>query len=202
MADLNSHPHALVFPIPGKIPALDAEPNGFAHVDLATHCPIPIPGAGHPGAFGHERRNHIHEGIDLYGREGDLVVALFGGIVVFNGPFTGPAAGSPWWLPTQAIAIEGPLGVMFHGEIDAFDLPVGSFVAAGSPLGRLARVLRSDKGRPMHMLHLEFYQAGARQSIGIWPLGENRPDTLLDPTALVAHSAGLPWSPASLHANG
>lgn len=181
----------LAFPLLGKFPIPDARPDGFTAFDLTRQTPIPIPGQGHPGAFAHVRRNHIHEGIDLYGKDGDLVVAIFGGVVVFNGPFTGDAAGSPWWLPTQAIAIEGALGVMFHGEIDALPLPLGSVVEAGAPLGRLARVLRSDKGRPLHMLHLEYYVPGVSQSIGVWPLGSTLPEGLLDPTGLVMRAAGF-----------
>lgn len=181
----------LAFPLPGKIPAWDSEPDGFLAFDLSTHCPVPAPGRGHPGAFAHVRRNHTHEGVDLYGLKGDLVVALFGGEIVFNGPFTGRLAGSPWWLPTSAIAVEGSEGVLFHGEIEAFDLPVGALVEAGQPLGRLARVLRSDKGRPLHMLHLELYEPGVRQSVGIWASGAPRPTALLDPTSLIARAACL-----------
>lgn len=189
---MTTHPiQRLAFPLQGKTPVLDPHPDGFSAFNLATHCPIPIAGLGHPGAFAHRRRNHIHEGIDLYGLAGDCALALFGGEVVFNGPFTGPDAGSPWWLPTQAIAIESKFGVLFHGEIDAFDLPLGARVEAGQPLGRLARVLRHDKGRPTHMLHLELYQFGTRQSLGVWPLDQTQHPGLIDPTALVLSAAGL-----------
>lgn len=191
MPSLTTCPPLLAFPLPGKIPVWDPEPDGFLTFNLSTHCPVPQPGRGHPGAFAHARRNHTHEGVDLYGLEGDLVVALFGGTVVFNGPFTGPMAGSPWWLPTSAVAIENSEGVLFHGEIEAFDLVLGTRVEAGHPLGRLARVLRSDKGRPLHMLHLEFYDLGTRQSIGIWAKNAPRPSALKDPTSLIARAAGL-----------
>lgn len=184
-------PVLLAFPLEGKTPVKDFESEGFRRFDLSTQCPIPLPGQGHPGAFAHRRRHHIHEGVDLYGQEGDWAVALFDGEVVFNGPFTGPAAGLPQWLDTSAVAIEGPLGVMFHGEIDALPLPLGARVKAGDRLGKLARVLRNDKGRPLHMLHLEFYERGARQSIGVWPLDAPPPAGLLDPTALILASAGL-----------
>lgn len=186
-----SHFVPLAFPLLGKTACWDPDPDGFSRFDLSLSCPIPVPGLGHPGAFGYTRRHHIHEGVDLYGQEGDLVVALFGGTVVFNGPFTGPLAGLPWWLPTSAVAIESSLGVIFHGEIEAFHLPKGTLVEAGTPLGRLVRVLKKDKGRPVHMLHLEYYRSGARSSIGIWELGMARPSHLLDPTDIIGRSAGL-----------
>lgn len=183
--------NALAFPLLGKTPCLDYESEGFRAMDLATDGPIPMAGRGHPGAFGHERANHTHEGVDLYGQEGDVVVAMFDGVVVFNGPFTGNEAGSPWWLSTGAIAIEGAHGVLFHGEINALPLAVGSRVSAGDPLGTISRVLRKDKGRPLHMLHLEFYEHGIYESIGIWAAGSPRPLGLLDPTELILASANL-----------
>lgn len=181
----------LAFPLLGKTPSLDYDSEGFRAVDLAKSCPIPIAGRGHPGAFAHERANHTHEGVDLYGQEGDVVVAMFDGVVVFNGPFTGEEAGSGWWLSTSAIAIEGAPGVLFHGEINALPLPIGARVSAGDPLGTISRVLRKDKGRPLHMLHLEFYEHGIYESIGIWAAGAARPQGLLDPTELILASAGL-----------
>ena len=179
----------LAFPLPGKSPLLDYQSEGFLEMDLSKQCPIPMRGQGHPGAFAHERANHTHEGVDLYGEEGDAVVAMFDGTVVFNGPFTGPEAGSDWWLPTSAIAIEGEHGVLFHGEINALPLAVGSLVTAGDLLGTVSRVLRKDKGRPLHMLHLELYERGIHESIGIWPAGSARPAGLIDPTALVLAAA-------------
>lgn len=192
----DSEDGALAFPLAGKSPAVDADPDGFRRFDLALECPIPVPGKGHPGAFAHVRSRHIHEGIDLYGREGDMALALFGGEVVSVEPFTGPLAGSPWWLPTMAVAVEGPFGVAFHGEIDPLPgIRAGMRVEAGDPLGTLARVLRNDKGRPLHMLHLELYERGARASVGIWELGAPRPAGLLDPTELVLRAAFLPSPP-------
>jgi hypothetical protein len=44
-------------------------------------------------------------------------------------------------------------------------------------------VLKKDKGLPMTMLHVELYEKGAREAV-IWGLGDNQPQTLLDPSKL------------------
>lgn len=177
-----------LFPL-RKTARLSAQPDGFKTLDLRVETELPI--APHPGSFAWQRRNHVHEGVDLYGIEGDEVLAMEDGVVVFNGPFTGPKAGFEFWLDTDAVAVEGASGALFYGEIEVGDWPVGSVVRRGDVLGRLARVLKKDKGRPLHMLHLELYQAGARESCGIWPLGAERPAGLLDPTPMIAGSLGI-----------
>lgn len=137
-----------------------------------------IPMGAHVGAFGVQRKHHIHEGIDLYCSSGAVVRAVERGIVVVVEPFTGPNAGSPWWLDTQCVLVEGASGVVVYGEI-ATEVPVGSVVDVGAPLGTVARVLRVNKGRPQDMLHLELHAPGTRQCPE-WTT--ERPATLLDPT--------------------
>ncbi len=139
-----------------------------------------LPLAPHPGAFGVTRRHHIHEGIDLYCAEGTPVTAVEQGVVVAVDPFTGPAAGLPWWLDTSVVLVEGRSGVVAYGELDAA-VEVGQQVRAGDQIGCVRRVLRHDKGRPTAMLHLELHKAGAR-ACPAWNLGQPRPDSLLDPT--------------------
>jgi murein DD-endopeptidase MepM/ murein hydrolase activator NlpD len=136
--------------------------------------------APHPGAFGVVRTHHIHEGVDLYCAAGTPVSAVEAGVVVAVVPFTGPAAGSPWWLDTQAVLVEGESGVVLYGEISA-ETEVGATVDAGQRIGQVVRVLRNDKGRPTAMLHLELHVAGTRNSFG-WPLSGPCPATLQDPT--------------------
>jgi len=135
-----------------------------------------LPINSHPGAFGNARKYNFHEGIDLYGNEGDWVYAMKDGIVISNETFTGPSVGHPWWLPTDAVTIETidagrvmfdsktlehiPLGYYVYGELKS-DLKVGDFVRMGQKIGELVPVLPPEKIRkdiPQHsnvMLHLE-----------------------------------------------
>lgn len=172
-----------------KSASLTQDSESFKGVDFSAQTELPI--APHPGAFAIERANHYHEGVDLYGEAGDEVFAMEDGEVVFNGPFTGPKAGSEWWLDTDAVAVSGAHGVVFYGEMVPEPLPVGSQVRAGDLLGRLSRVLRKDKGRPLHMLHVELYEPGARASCGIWEKGQPRPQGLLDPTPMLRAALGI-----------
>ena len=138
--------------------------------------------ADHPGRFGAVRKFDIHTGVDLYCDERHEVVAVEPGTVVAIETFTGPNAGSPWWHETLAVLVEGASGVVLYGEIvPRAGLEVGTLLGSGEVVGRVARVLKKDKGLPMTMLHLELYASGTRAS-SWWKLGEPRPTTLLDPT--------------------
>lgn len=141
-----------------------------------------IPIGAHVGAFGVVRKNHTHEGIDFYSPEGTPVAAVEDGVVVVLEPFTGPQAGSPWWMDTQCVMVEGRSGVVVYGEIHP-SVGLGDTVRAGQTIGAIARVLPKNKGRPQDMLHLELHRHGAR-SCPEW-VGA-RPETLLDPTAYCA----------------
>lgn len=156
-----------------------------------------IPVGLHPGAFA-ARRHDIHTGVDLYCREGEVVLSVEDGIVVNVEPFTGPAAGSPWWNDTQAVLVEGASGVVGYGEVVPLPgLEVGCRVQRGEPIGRVAVVLKEGKERldiPGHsraMLHLELYRPGTRQSVA-WGLDEGRPADLLDPTPHLPGAEGRP----------
>lgn len=143
----------------------------------------------HPGAFGVQRKHHVHEGIDLYAPEGTPVCAVEEGVVVAVMPFTGPAAGLPWWLDTDVVLVEGVSGVVAYGEIKSA-VTIGQPVTARQLLGHVVRVLRHDKGRPTCMLHLELHTAGTRETPP-WDVLECRPASLLDPTPfLQAVAAG------------
>ena len=151
--------------------------------------PPALPAAGDPGAFGAVRRHDVHTGVDLHCPEGSLVVAIEPGVVAAVLAFTGSGAGSPWWNDTDAVLVEGSSGVVVYGEVRAAaDVRVGTRVSAGDPLGRVVRVLRHDKGRPMSMLHVELYAAGVRDPVW-WRLGEPMPAGLCDPTPLLAQSS-------------
>lgn len=139
-----------------------------------------LPLAPHPGAFGVQRRHHVHEGVDLYCEPGTPVVAVEPGVVVQVVAFTGPRAGLPWWLDTDAVMVEGASGVVLYGELVA-EVQPGVVVQAGERLGQVARVLRNDKGRPMAMLHLELHEPGTRAAPE-WRDTSSRPASLRDPT--------------------
>ncbi|HUU59552.1 MAG TPA: hypothetical protein VMZ50_08415 [Phycisphaerae bacterium] len=136
------------------------------------------------GAFGAARRHDVHTGVDLHCPEDALVTSVEPGVVVAVEDFTGPDAGSPWWLPTKAVLVEGDSGVVVYGEVTPL-LAEGSRIGVGIPVGYVRRVLRNDKGRPTAMLHLELMAPGARTTLW-WRLGADRPAGLLDPTAMLA----------------
>ncbi len=165
-----------------------------------------LPLAPHPGAFGVTRKNHVHEGIDLYCPEGTPVVAMEPGEVVAVLAFTGPSATppSPWWLDTQAVLVEGASGVVVYGEITpAPGVAVGVRLERGAALGKVTRVLAKDKGRPMDMLHLELHAPGTRD-VHEWSLGQSRPGSMRDPTPMLMEAASRAWrapsSPAFIKA--
>lgn len=175
--------NTLVFPL-NKHARVTTDSESFTTVALATETEVPLP--PHPGAFLAVRKNHQHEGIDLYGLPGDAVLALEAGVVVYCGPFTGPKAGSPWWADTQCVMVRGMHGVFNYGEISLMaGIKVGAAVKAGQPLGKLKTVLLKDKGRPMTMLHLERYTAATQEPLKEVALGSSRPPELLDPTRVV-----------------
>lgn len=139
------------------------------------------------GSFGAVRKNHTHEGIDLYGEQAEDVFAVEDGTVVgiewFTGEHTNPP--SPWWHNTQGVLVEGDSGVVVYGEIlISENIEIGSKIKRGQKVGELETVLKKDKGRPMTMLHFELYEKGTRKT-GEWDHGNERPKGLLDPTELL-----------------
>jgi murein DD-endopeptidase MepM/ murein hydrolase activator NlpD len=162
------------------------ESESFRHMGRdETGMPL---GRRHPGAFGFIRKHHVHEGVDLYAEEGAEVSAVEDGIVVMIEPFTGPKAGFPHWLDTEAVLVEGASGVVVYGEIaPREDLKIGAHVKAGELLGNVIPVLRHDKGRPRAMLHMELHTRGTTRTAE-WKLPQNgdksstKPKSLRDPT--------------------
>lgn len=171
------------FPL-NRVPRVTSDSESFKDRDFRWETEIPT--GDHVGAFAHKRTHHIHEGIDLYTNNKAFVYAIHGGVVVGTGPFTGPNAGFPWWNDTQFVAVEDALGVWFYGEISILSsIGIGSPIIEGQPLGNVIQVLKTDKGRPMHMLHLERYVPGVKQSCGVWLPDTPQPEGLLDPTPLL-----------------
>lgn len=142
-----------------------------------------IPIKDHVGAFGVTRKHHIHEGVDIYVPEGSVVRAMLPGHVKKVQAFTGGQAGSPWWLDTQAVFLQTAVGMIVYGEIQACVQP-GMTVSGGHILGTVKRVLRTDKGRPTAMLHLELRNHDSLDVIN-WELNTQQPEALLDPTPLL-----------------
>lgn len=154
-----------------------------------------IPINSHPGAFGCARKFNFHEGIDLYGKEGDWVYAVRDGIVISNAPFTGPKTGFDWWLDTNAVLIQDTegyaddRGYYVYGEVHS-DLKPGDKVKAGNKIAEIVPVLPPEKFRPdipehsVCMLHLERYDHTYDINSGwsSWETREDRPSYLKDPT--------------------
>ena len=145
-----------------------------------------IPVLPHPGAFGCVRKNHQHEGVDLYCVEGEAVYAIEAGIILDIFAFTGKHAGSPWWEDTWAILVEGENHTCNYGEIiPSEQLQKGMQIQEGEILGYVKTVLKKDKGRPRSMLHLEMYEKGTKKAITEWSLNTPQPVQLLDPTPVL-----------------
>lgn len=158
-----------------------------------------MPTAPHPGAFGVQRKHHVHEGVDLYVPDGTAVRAVEDGEVVAVEVFTGPDANppSPWWRETEALLVSGASGVVVYGEIQPAALvTAGVRVARGEVIGYVRQVLRKDKGRPLSMLHLELHEHGMR-STEEWI--QERPAGLLDPTQHLERAYAWPYGPTSFH---
>lgn len=148
-------------------------------------------------AFGVERKHDVHPGVDLVAEPRVPVYAVETGEVVAVEQFTGPRAGSSWWLPTQAVIVEHRDGrCVLYGEIEALVL-VGKIVRRGDPIGIVRRVRKPTfltllGCRPDAMLHLELwetkrdvlmrYSATRALMPNDWPIGARRPHGLLDPT--------------------
>lgn len=147
---------------------------------LLRHAFVPV--GDDPAAFGVKRKNHFHEGVDLHVIGKESVFAVEDGIIRHIDWFTGPDAGSPWWLPTKAMMVEGAAGLVVYGEIEPFaELQVGDRIKQGSCLGWVMRVLVNDKGAPTEMLHIELRKPGHTERFD-WTLDKEKPDWLLDPT--------------------
>lgn len=144
-----------------------------------------LPNNNHPGSFGFTRRHDIHTGIDLYVPGENLVKAVESGFVVAVEDYTGPKAGSPWWLPTKSILIEGESGVVCYGEVLPMGVAKGEMILEGQIIAHVVPVLKETRldvlNHSRYMLHLELYKHGTKESVW-WKLNEEKPTNLLDPT--------------------
>ena len=153
-----------------------------------------IPEKPHPGAFGVDRRHHVHTGVDLYTEKDMQVFAVEHGLIVDIGQFTGEKVGSPWWNDTWYIYVEGASGVICYGELKPNTLSIGVTVFRGEPIGRVVPVLKKGPKPeiPFHsdcMLHIELYEFGF--TVGQekeWLIGAPQPSYLIDPTEKLKES--------------
>lgn len=146
---------------------------------------LEIPYGNHPGAFGFKRKNHIHEGIDIYCKENDIVLSLTNGKVIDINYFTGDVVNSPWWNTTQYIAIEYKEYVVVYGELIVDkNINIGDNILENQELGYITPVLKKVKNnRPINMLHLELYNKKYYTEPKEWL--DEKPKGLLDPFILI-----------------
>ena len=131
------------------------------------------------GRFGVDRRYDIHTGVDLYCDNNEPVYAIEDGVIVNICYFTGPTIGSHWWNETKAILIEGVSGVILYGELET-NLSIGDSIKEGQHIGNVLQVLKTDKGLPMSMLHIELYKTGYKEDGEWWQRSHNQPKNLLN----------------------
>jgi murein DD-endopeptidase MepM/ murein hydrolase activator NlpD len=130
-----------------------------------------IPEANRFGAF---RRWDRHTGIDLFAPVGEPVYACEDGVVIDVCPFTGASIDMPWWHETQCVCVRGESGVILYGEIEP-KVEKGDQVHQGDLIGTVLQVLTVNKGKPMSMLHIEWYEKdypGKGHEKNIWETWE------------------------------
>jgi murein DD-endopeptidase MepM/ murein hydrolase activator NlpD len=172
------------FPLKKDQVLITSESDSFKSIDYSKQTEIPV--GEHVGAFGTLRKNHRHEGVDLYCNPNDEVVAIEDGVVVLVEDFTGLKTASPWWNDTRAVHVEGSSGVIVYGEIqEIITITIGTLITAGEILGRVVPVLKVNKGRPMAMLHVELYHPGTREPVAWHPWIDEKPKFLKNPTFLL-----------------
>lgn len=165
-------------PVPFRLEPTDDSESFASFPEGVTGLPV----GQHKGAFGVQRKHHVHEGVDLYVPAHTPIVAVENSVVVSVQPFTGKIAGSPWWRDTWAVLVEGETGVVVYGEMTVADgVSVGRELMQGDLVGFITPVLLVDKGRPLSMLHLELHYHGTTTAPE-WPVNGRRPASLRDPT--------------------
>lgn len=172
-----------MFPLKKRHILINSKADQFAKSFKDT---TEVPIGEHPGSFSYQRKNHIHEGVDLYCESEDEVVAIEYGEVIKIMPFTGEQVGSPWWNETWSILVKHNSFYINYGELTPSNsISVGSILNEGDVLGYIKTVLKKDKGRPMTMLHIEMYDINSplvEIPIKSWNLGQKKPKYLIDPT--------------------
>jgi hypothetical protein len=149
-----------------------------------------IPYYTEPGSFGFKRKHEIHNGVDIYCKDGSNVYAVEDGKVVDIKPFTGKQNGTSWWNDTWAICIKGKSGVVCYGEMEEqFNFKIGEEVKANSVIGKIKAVLPEHKRRAdirnhnNAMLHIQLFKDYENdEQLADWYPNQERNKFLLDPT--------------------
>lgn len=160
--------------------------NTNHHKPLKNISDIPASFSDHPGSFGAIRAFDIHTGIDLYCNPNEPVFSITKGVVAKIVNFTGESAGSPWWNETKAIIIkdESSKNYILYGELEPW-VSEGQSISPGELIGHVVTVLKKDKGKPMTMLHLEYYDEDFDLNPVEWLNENERPKHLKDPIVLL-----------------
>lgn len=125
-----------------------------------------------------------HVGVDLFGNDGDPVLAIADGIVV---------SAQTFYSGTDAVLVEHDGMVALYGEVESgswkqFGVQVGKRVRRGEPLARVGCMQESDGDCTSHMLHFEAYAPGTRKNHR-WYAGDPPPPQLRDPTLVLLDAA-------------
>ena len=143
----------------------------------AVSWSLPI-GKYHPAGFGYSKSHNIHTGIDLYVPEGSSVHSVEDGTVADIFQFSGPNTLYNYLLPTQAVVVNGPTGLVLYGEVEVLkDIQIGQLIGAGT---KIANIKCAVPDQPM--LHLELHKHGSKIPC-LWKQGQPQPKSLLDPTS-------------------
>ena len=149
-----------------------------------------IPTYEEPGSFGFKRKYEIHNGVDIYCKDGSNVYAVEKGIVVDIKPFTGKQNGTDWWNNTWAICVKGQSGVVCYGEMEEkFNFNIGDTINVGDCIGKIKAVLpeykiRTDiRNHNNAMLHIQLFKDYENdEQLADWYPNQERNKFLLDPT--------------------
>jgi hypothetical protein len=149
-----------------------------------------IPTHQEPGSFGFKRKHEIHNGVDIYCKDGCDVFAVEDGVVVDIKPFTGKQNGTDWWNDTWAICVKGKSGVVCYGEMaEKFNFAIGDTIKVNDCIGKIKAVLPIHKIRKdiRHhnnaMLHIQLFKDYENdEQLADWYPNQERNKFLLDPT--------------------
>jgi murein DD-endopeptidase MepM/ murein hydrolase activator NlpD len=172
-----------LFPLDLDVIGPTEDSMSFQNINLTTDIfsDVEIPIGSHVGAFGVQRKMHVHNGVDLYCEPSTEVLAVEDGIVVDIRQWTGEGAGSSWWNDTWAVLVEGESGAIAYSEIFLGYHSIGDKIKRGQHIGFVKTVLKKYKGRPTTMLHFQMYKHG-HICAGGWDTNNPKPETLVDPT--------------------